>query len=310
MDFTAGSFARFRRRRLLSVCAIAAFMLPVAGALAAPAREAAGMRITVVKSQLGCFDDTIRATGFIVAHEEALVRPEVEGYHVSKVLKEDGDTVTEGQKLLELVKPDWLPQVLPPTASVTANANGILVADHPVPIGTPVASGAAPLYRIIRNGEFDVLVDIPQTALARVRAGQSVRIETLGSADIAGTVRNLAPDVDYLSQLGRARIQITGKPNVRAGTFAIASIDTGRTCSNPGVPLSAVLFSAKGPVVQVVRDGHIEIRPVTTGLSAGKNIEIRSGLKESELVVVRAGTFLRERDPVRPLLVEAGDMNH
>jgi HlyD family secretion protein len=309
MDFTAAGFLT-RPWRCPQIYATAAFILLVAGASAAQVGEATGMKITVVKSQQGCFDDTVKATGLVVAGEEALVRPEVEGYHVAKVLKEDGDTVTEGQKLLDLVKPDWLPQALPATASVAANANGILVASRPVPIGTPVASRGDVLYRIIRNGEFDLLVDLPQSALAKVKAGQNVRIEALGSFDISGTVRNLSPDVDFLSQLGRARIQITGRPNLRAGTFAIASIDTGRTCSNPSVPLSAVLFGEKGPAIQIVQDGHIEVRPVTIGLFAGKNIEIRSGLRENELVVVRAGVFLRERDPVRPILVEARDTSN
>ncbi len=309
MDFMAAVFLAHRQRCNLRVaCAAACLMLlPIGGAGAAEPGEATGMTITVVKSQQGCFDDTIKVTGLIVAREEALVRPEAEGYHVAKVLKEDGDTVAEGQKLLELVKPDWLPQALPATASVTANASGILVAPNPVPIGMPVAARADPLYRIVRNGEFDLSVDVPQTALGKIKAGQSVRIETLGSTAIAGTVRNLAPDVDFRSQLGHARIQITGKPNLRAGTFAIASIDAGRTCSNQSVPLSAVLFGPRGPVVQVVQDGRIEVRSVRIGLFAGKNIEIQSGLKENELVVARAGTFLRARDPVRPLLVQAGD---
>jgi HlyD family secretion protein len=130
-----------------------------------------------------------------------------------------------------------------------------------------------------------------------------VRIETLGSVDTSGVVRNLAPEVDYRSQLGHVQVQITGKRNLRAGSYASATIDTGRSC-NTSVPLSAVLFGPKGSVVEVVDSGHVEVRSVQTGLFTGTDIEIRTGLKTGDLVVRAAGAFLNENDPVRPILVE------
>jgi HlyD family secretion protein len=302
-DIPRHSAKRFLRCSLLAACLV----LPGVGANAADGFS--GMAVTVVKTKAACFDDSIKLTGFILPREEVLVRPDVDGYHVARVLKVDGDEVKAGEKLIDLVKPDWLPQAMASTASIAANANGILVAPRPIPIGMPVAASADPVFRIIRNGEFDLVVDVPQTSLRKIKPGQSVRIEMLGAADIAGTVRSLETEVDFLSQLGRARVQITGKPSLRAGTFAIASIDTGRSC-NTSVPLSAVLFGSQGSVVQVVRDGRIEVRPVQIGLFSGKNIEIKSGLKIDDLVVARAGAFLRESDPVRPLLVETQEASH
>ena len=310
MDFAVAGFLRHAAGRFLRTGLAAAILgLVLPGAVANAADAGAGMAVTVVKTKTACFDESISLTGFILPREEALVRPNVDGYHVSRVLKEDGDEVKVGDVLLDLAKPDWLPPQAPSTASVTANASGILVVPRPIPIGMPVAARADALFRIIRNGEFDLVVDVPPASLRKIKAGQSVRIEMLGATDIAGTVRGLEPDVDFLSQLGHARVQITGKPSLRAGTFAIASIETGRSC-NTSVPLSAVLFGPQGSVVQVVRDGHVEVRSVQIGLFVGKNIEIRSGLKNGDLVVARAGAFLRERDPVRPLLVETEETSH
>ena len=76
--------------------------------------------------------------------------------------------------------------------------------------------------------------------------------------------------------------------------------DTGTSC-NPGVPLSAVLYGSDSTVVQVVRDNRIETRPVTVGIIAVENVEILEGLSEGDEVVVRAGSFLREDDLVRPV---------
>jgi multidrug efflux pump subunit AcrA (membrane-fusion protein) len=310
MDFAVAAFLRHSAGRLLRngfLAAVLVFVVPGAGADAADGF--AGMAVTVVKTKTACFDDSIALTGFILPREVALVRPDVDGYHVLRVLKEDGDIVEKGDKLLDLVKPDWLPPQVPSTASVAANASGILIISRPIPIGMPVARTQT-LFRIIRNGEFDLVVDIPQVHLRKIKSGQSVRIEMLGAADIVGTVRSLDTDIDFLSQLGHARVQITGKPNLRAGTFAIATIDANHRCSNPSVPLSAVLFGPQGSIVRVVRDGHIEDRSVQIGLFGDKNIEILSGLKIDDLVVARAGAFLHERDPVRPILVEIQETSH
>ena len=41
-----------------------------------------------------------------------------------------------------------------------------------------------------------------------------------------------------------------------------------------------------------------------TGLVAGGKIEIKSGLKEGDIVVARSGTFLRDGDVIRPIVAD------
>ena len=58
--------------------------------------------------------------------------------------------------------------------------------------------------------------------------------------------------------------------------------------------------------MQVVANGNtIEQRIVTVGLTAGDLVEVKDGLKEGDVVVTRAGTFLRDGDIVRPIVPEA-----
>ena len=56
-------------------------------------------------------------------------------------------------------------------------------------------------------------------------------------------------------------------------------------------------------IVYVANNGQIEARRVTTGLIAGNEVQIHNGLAESDLVVLKAGPFLREGDLIRPSLV-------
>ena len=55
--------------------------------------------------------------------------------------------------------------------------------------------------------------------------------------------------------------------------------------------------------MQVVRANRVETRRIKTGLAAGALVQVREGLSEGDLVVARSGTFLREGDAVRPVLV-------
>ncbi len=68
------------------------------------------------------------------------------------------------------------------------------------------------------------------------------------------------------------------------------------------MPLTAVLYTDAGTVVQVVRNNRVETRQVEVGLTDGGRVEIRDRLNEGDVVVARAGALLREGDPVRPVM--------
>ena len=71
------------------------------------------------------------------------------------------------------------------------------------------------------------------------------------------------------------------------------------------MPLTAILYSTAGTVVQVVRRDRVETRRVETGLMYAGQVEIREGIAEGDIVVARAGALLREGDPVRPVTAAA-----
>ncbi len=57
--------------------------------------------------------------------------------------------------------------------------------------------------------------------------------------------------------------------------------------------------------MQIVRDGKVVTSEVQTGLRDGNDVEIKSGVALDDLVVARAGTFLRNGDAVRPIVPSA-----
>ena len=166
-----------------------------------------------------------------------------------------------------------------------------------------IASGGAgePLFRIVRDGELEVAVEVVETELGGIDPGDAAAMDVAGVGEVAGTVRLIAPTVDAGSRLGTVRIRLPGEPGLRAGLSASGWIVTDRRDAVT-VPATAVLTRNLESSVQVVEGGRIATRSVVAGaLSPDGRREITGGLDAGERVVARAGAFFVDGDAVRPM---------
>jgi HlyD family secretion protein len=120
---------------------------------------------------------------------------------------------------------------------------------------------------------------------------------------VDGRVRIVSPEVDRATRLGRVRIALPRDGSLRIGAFARGTVEIARR-TGVAVPLSAVIYDAKGATVQVVVNGRVEARRVRPGLSAEGFVQIEEGVRAGDFVVTRAGSFLRDGDTVRPVVAE------
>jgi multidrug efflux pump subunit AcrA (membrane-fusion protein) len=259
-----------------------------------------GMAVTVERAHRECFADTVRVAGTLVPREESVARPDTDGLRITQVLVDDGDVVTEGQVLARLARPEGQPGQGPSTATVQAPAAGTVIGST-AEVGAIASMSAPPLFRIVVGREIELQADVALVRVAKLQAGQSARVEVAGVGDVIGRVRFIARQADPAAQSTKVRIFLGKDERLRVGTFADAIVDVDRICA-PTISLSAVLYGPQGPIVQVVRNNRIETRPVPVGLISADKVQIREGLNEGDLVVARAGSFLREGDEVRPVL--------
>ena len=171
-------------------------------------------------------------------------------------------------------------------------------------IGTIAASASDAMFRIIAKGEFELDGEVTETRIAKLKAGQPVRIDVAGAGEVTGTIRYVSPEVDRTSRLGRARVFIGANPALKVGVFGRGLVETARS-RGLSLPASAILYSEIGASVQAVVGDKVETRRVETGLVSGGQVEIVKGISEGELIVSRAGSFLRAGDVVRPILAES-----
>jgi multidrug efflux pump subunit AcrA (membrane-fusion protein) len=255
-----------------------------------------GAPVTVSRAAKACFTDTLAMTGVLQPRSLVQVRPDQEGLQITQVKVEPGDSVTAGQALAQLARPEGQPAA---AATVTAPVAGTILHRTAI-IGTTASARAQPLFEIIPKGELEVSAEVSAKDLARVAPGQKAKVKVIGAGEFPGSVRLVSPAVDPATQQGEVRVFVGADPALRTGAFARATVTLGESCG-VAIPLSAILYGDEGAVVQVVRDDHIETRTVATGLASDGRVQIGKGLAEGDLVVLRAGAFLRDGDPVRPI---------
>ena len=185
---------------------------------------------------------------------------------------------------------------------IRAPADGI-VSRRTARMGAVSSSSAEPLFRIIKDGEIELDAEAPEFYMTKLKAGQRARVEIEGDGERKGTVRLVSQEVNTSSRLGRVRIFLGGAADLRIGMFAKAMIDAGQRDA-VGVPSTAVLYQNDSATVLAVLDGKVRERTVKPGLFAGDSVEIKEGLKEGEVVVMRAGSLLRSGDSITPQFAE------
>jgi len=293
-------FARDVSRRLLTPLVAGLLYLSSHPCLAAdtPDPDAPnGPSVTVLTAAKSCFSNIVEVSGLVLAREETAVRPERQGLKVAEVLADAGDTVTAGQTLARLNLPEG------GTALVQAPVAGLISSSTAV-IGATASGRGEALFNIIARSEFDVVGLVPTQDVLKLAVNQPASISIPGAGTVDGKVRRIAPTIEPNSQLGQVFIAVTTNRRLLVNSSGRALIKTGQSCG-VAVPLTAVLYGTGGTVVQVVRRSRVETKRVEVGLMAGGQVEIREGLSEGDVVVARAGSLLREGDPVRPVTASA-----
>ncbi len=257
--------------------------------------------VIVTKSTNACFSDMVRVTGFIVPRREAQVGVDQEGSRVTDLLVREGDTVTENQELARLTQPPQQPGApggrAGPT-SLRAPAAG-LVTEVRTAAGAPASPQAGPMFRISVNNEIELEAEVPSVHLLKLNPGATVRISRDDAPDVVGKVRQISPQIDRATQLGKVRIAMNSNPSLKVGMFARANIDAKRSCG-VAVPRTAI----DRLTLQVVKGNTVETRKVRVGLTSDTSTEILEGLDVGETVVADAGTSLHDGDQIKTMFAD------
>ncbi len=162
-----------------------------------------------------------------------------------------------------------------------------------------VVSPATPLLYLIRDQRLEWRAQIAESDLARVAAGQSVRVRSADAIAAQGRVRAVSPGLDSATRTALLHADLPDPGALRAGMVAEGRIET---ASAPvlTVPLGAVVRRDGMAYVFGVDEKQRAVRHrIDAGRVIGDRIEVRSGVEEGQPVVARGAGFLGEGDRVR-----------
>ncbi|MGD0635467.1 MAG: efflux RND transporter periplasmic adaptor subunit [Beijerinckiaceae bacterium] len=173
-------------------------------------------------------------------------------------------------------------------------------------VGMLASSSSEPLFRLIARGEIELEGEVIESKLPLMRQGEPAWIETEDGDRVQGVVRTSYPEVDKASRLGKVRVSLFPDPRFRIGSFARGGIEVARARAVT-IPQASVLYGDdRRTTVLVVGPGDkVEARDVRIGMTNDSEVQVRSGLALGERVVARAGSFLRDGDRIRPIMIAA-----
>jgi len=160
----------------------------------------------------------------------------------------------------------------------------------------PASVSAMPVVRLLDTSTMELVVELDEIDIPGVDVGQRavVSVDALPSLELAGTVTSIAavPTVQAGVVLYDARISfdIPEGSRLMVGMSASADIVSTERTGVLLVPDRAINYGEDGAVVYVMVDEDIEERPVIIGISDGFLTEIKEGLEEGEVVVIRRST--------------------
>ena len=174
-----------------------------------------------------------------------------------------------------------------------------LILDIPVKVGNSVIlsntfNDGTTIASVADMGDLIFRGNIDETEVGQLVTGMPMRITI-------GALQNLKFDasLEYISPKAtdnnganqfeiKAAVTVPQGNDIRSGYSANAEIELASAKGVLTVPESAIEFSGNDTYVYVIKgsgdDKTYERRKVTTGLSDGINIEIKSGLKKNEKV--------------------------
>lgn len=182
-------------------------------------------------------------------------------------------------------------------ARVTAPSAGFITV-RKVAIGSVLTSGQE-LFRMVRDGRLELDAQVAEVDLTRLQAGLKARVQHDSGIEAVGEIRAVAPAIDAKSRLGIVHIALPADAGFKPGMFARAQIETSRVPAIV-VPEAAVVSREGRPqVFALADDAKVEQRQVETGIRRDGFVEVLSGLKAGERIVLAGAGYLRDGDLVR-----------
>ncbi len=192
-------------------------------------------------------------------------------------------------------------------AVLRANLDGVVIGRN-VSSGDFVFSseqgGRRPLLTVLRTDPIRVVVNVAESDVPFIRPGVSVHLEAAMQPDIKlpdCTVSRTGFVIDEKTGTMQVEMDVPNPKNLlRPGMFirALLVLDKKAPAGAVAVPATAVVKRKEHYYIFIVRDDKAHLTPVRVSYEEGDRVEIESGVRASDRIVIDPRGLEGEAVPV------------
>jgi RND family efflux transporter MFP subunit len=190
-------------------------------------------------------------------------------------------------------------------ASVVAPFDGVITQRN-VEVGSLVQGNAASgtfMFEIMQKDVIRVWVYVPQDEAFGVTPGIDaiVRVPELPDRAFPGTVTRIADAQQSGTRTLLTEIDLANPDGVlRSGVYCTVELKIPRRTPHFLVPADAIIFNHDGLQVAVVQNGKAEIRKVRVARDLGTRVEVDTGVRAGDRVILNPPITLVDGSRVQP----------
>jgi RND family efflux transporter MFP subunit len=145
------------------------------------------------------------------------------------------------------------------------------------------------LFHLAAVNRLRVYVAVPEVDSDSIHNGDTATLTQDSNSDmkITGTIVRNAEAIDHSTRTLNVEVDVDNTKDVlRPGGYVFVHFRLPTIGNSVTIPSNALLFRAEGLQVGVVRDGRVQLVPVTIGQDFGNAVEITSGLTSADEVIL------------------------
>jgi len=189
---------------------------------------------------------------------------------------------------------------------ICAPFDGVITARN-TDLGDLINSGSngnlkTDLFHIVQPGVLRVYVNVPEeySQVARPGITATLALAEFPGKEFPGKIVRTAEAINYMTRTLLTEVDVdnpTGR--LLSGSYAEVHFKVPGQVTTFMIPVDTLLFRSEGLRVAVAKDGKAELLKVAPGRDFGDTIEIVTGLKGDESIIVSPPDSIMEGEQVR-----------
>jgi len=195
---------------------------------------------------------------------------------------------------------------------IVAPFDGIITARN-TDIGDLIDAGSGSanpreLFHMDATHKLRVYVAVPEVFSDSIHDGDSATLtqDSNPNESISGTIVRNANAIDHSTRTLNVEVDVDNSKGVlRPGAYVFAHFHLPAIGNTVTIPSNTLLFRSEGLRVGVVRGDRVQLVPVTIGHDFGNSVEITSGLKTADEVILDPPDSLASGIEVHPQIANS-----